>query len=51
MEDFRVVMGELGCLAINNFAMLVRRDMALGGHRMLVLDVDISDAAQHRETK
>jgi hypothetical protein len=36
-------MDELGGLAKDNFAMLVRRELALGGHGMLVLGADIVD--------
>ncbi len=34
-------MGELGKLAIDNFAVLVRGELALGRHRMIVFDVDV----------
>jgi hypothetical protein len=36
-------MGELGGLAKNNFAMLVRRELVLGGHGMFVPGADIVD--------
>ena len=36
-------------LAKNDFAMLVRKDLALGGHGMLVPGADIEDIAQHGE--
>ncbi len=42
-------MGELGDLAKDNFAMLVRRELAPGGHGMLVLGADIIDIAWHRD--
>ncbi len=42
-------MGGLGGLAKNNFAMLVRREFALGGHGMLVLGADIVDISRHGE--
>jgi hypothetical protein len=42
-------MGELGGLAKVNFAMLVRRELALGGHEMLVLGADIADIFWHGE--
>ncbi len=38
-------MGELGGLVKNNFAMLVRRELVLGGHGMLVPGADIVDIA------
>jgi hypothetical protein len=42
-------MGWLGGLAKNDFAMLVRRELALGGLGMLVLGADIEDIARHGE--
>jgi hypothetical protein len=51
-EERRAVgfyMGELDSLAKNNFAMLVRRELALGGHGMLVPGADIVDIARHGE--
>jgi hypothetical protein len=43
------LMGELGGLAIDNFAMLVRIKLALDGHGMLILDADITDISWHGE--
>ncbi len=42
-------MDELGGLAKNNFAMTVRRELALGGHGMLVPGADIVDIARRGE--
>jgi hypothetical protein len=42
-------MGEFGGLAKNNFMMHVRRELALGGHGMLVPGADIVDTAWHGE--
>ncbi len=42
-------MGELGGLAIDNVAMLVRRELVLDGHGMLVLGADIADVSWHGE--
>jgi hypothetical protein len=41
------IMSELGGLAIDNFAMLVRRELAFDGHGMLVLGADIADVSWH----
>ncbi len=43
------VMGELGELSVDHFAVLVRRELVLGGHGMIVFDVDVADVAQHGE--
>jgi hypothetical protein len=43
------IMGELGGLAIDNFVMLMRRELALDGHGMLVLGADIADVSLHGE--
>jgi hypothetical protein len=43
------VIGELGGLDINYFATLVRRELVLGGHGMLVIGVDIADVSWHKE--
>ncbi len=43
-------MGELDDLAKNNFVILVRRELVLGGHWMLVPGADIVDIARHGET-
>jgi hypothetical protein len=40
---------ELSVFALNYFAMLVRRDLALGGYGMLVLCLDIADVSWHGE--
>jgi hypothetical protein len=42
-------MGELDGLAENNSTMLVRRELAPGGHGMLVLGADIVDIIWHGE--
>ncbi len=42
-------MGEVGGLAKDNFAMLVRRELALGGHGMRVPGADIVVIARHGE--
>jgi hypothetical protein len=42
-------MGEMGGLAKDNFTMLVRRELVLGGHGMIVLGVDIADITWHGE--
>jgi hypothetical protein len=42
-------MGELGGLSKNNFVMLVRRELAICGHGMLVPGADIVDKAGHEE--
>jgi hypothetical protein len=47
--DLGSIMGELGGLAIDNFVMLVRRELALDGHGMLVLGADIADVSWHGE--
>jgi hypothetical protein len=50
--DWRAVgfiMGEMGSLAIDYFTMLVMRELALGGHGMLVLGADIADLSWHQE--
>ncbi len=39
----------MGGLAKNDFVMLVRRELALGGHGMLAPGADIEDIAQHGE--
>ncbi len=42
------VLGNLGDLAVvDDFAVLVRGELALGRHRMVVFDVDIADVAWH----
>ncbi len=42
------VVGDLGDLAVDNFAVFVRvGELALGGHRMVVFDVDVVDVACH----
>ncbi len=41
-------MGELGGLAKNSFVMLVRRELALGWHGMLVPGADIVDSPAWR---
>ncbi len=41
------VVGDLGDLAVDNFAVFVRGELALGGHRMVVFDVDVVDVAWH----
>ncbi len=38
-------LGELGELAVDNFAVLVWGELALGRHRMVVFDVDVVDVA------
>jgi hypothetical protein len=43
------LLGELGGLAKNNFPMLVRRELTLGGCGMLVPVADIVDKARHGE--
>ncbi len=45
----RIVMGKLGGFAKNNFVMLVRIELELGGHGMLVPGADIGDIARHGE--
>ncbi len=35
------LVGNLGDLAVDNFAVLVQGELALGGHRMIVFDVDV----------
>ncbi len=41
------VVGNLGDLAVDNFAVFVRGELALGRHRMVVFDVDVVDVAWH----
>ncbi len=41
------IVGNLGDLAIDNFAVLVRGELVLGRHRMVVFDMDIVDVAWH----
>jgi hypothetical protein len=41
------VVGNLGDLAVDNFAVLVRGELALGRYRMVVFDVDVVDVAWH----
>ncbi len=41
------VVGDLGDLAVDDFAVLVRGELALGGHRMVEFDVDVVDVAWH----
>ncbi len=43
------LMGELGGLAVNYFAMLVRRELVLSAHGMLVLGADTADISWLRE--
>ncbi len=43
------LMGELGGLAKDNLLMLVRRELVLGRHGMLVLGADIADISWHGE--
>ena len=42
-------MDELGGLAKNNFVMTVRRELALGGHGVLVPGADVEDITWHGE--
>jgi hypothetical protein len=44
-----ISMGKLGGLAKNDFAMIVRRELALDGHEMLVPGADVEDIARHGE--
>ncbi len=39
----------MGGLVKNDFTILVMRELALGGHRMLVPAADIEDIARHGE--
>jgi hypothetical protein len=41
------VVGELGDLAVDDFAVFVQGELALGGHRMVDFDEDIVDVAWH----
>ncbi len=41
------VVGDLGDLAVDDFTVLVRGELALGRHRMVVFDVDVVDVAWH----
>ena len=41
------VAGNLGDLAVDNFAVFMRGELALGGHRMVVFDADVVDVAWH----
>ncbi len=41
------VVSDLGDLAVDNFAVLVRGELALGRHRMVVFYVDVVDVAWH----
>ena len=41
------VVGDLGDLAVDDFAVFVRGELALGRHRMVVFDVDVVDVAWH----
>jgi hypothetical protein len=43
------IVGELGELSVDNFVMLVRRELALGRHGMIVFDADVADVARHGE--
>ncbi len=41
------VVGDLGDLAVDDFTVLVRGELALGRHRMVVFDGDVVDVAWH----
>ncbi len=41
------VVGNLGDLAVDDFAVFVRGEVVLGGHSMVVFDVDVVDVAWH----
>ncbi len=41
------IMDELSGLAVDNFAIFVRRELVLDGHGMLVLSADIADVSWH----
>ncbi len=41
------VVGDLGDLAIDDFAVFVRGELALGGHRVVEFDEDVVDVAWH----
>ncbi len=41
------VVGDLGDLAVDNFTVFVRGELALGKHRMVVFDKDIVGVAWH----
>ncbi len=43
------LMGELGSFAMDNFAMLVRRELVLGGNGMVILGANIADVSWHGE--
>ncbi len=40
-------MGDLGDLAVDDFAVFVWGELALGGHRMVEFDVDVVDVTWH----
>ena len=40
-------MGDLGDLAVDDFAVFVRGELVLGGHRMVVFDMEVVDVAWH----
>ncbi len=41
------IVGNLGDLAVDNFIVFVWGELALGGHMMVVFDVDVVDVARH----
>ena len=41
------VVGDLGDLAVDDCAMFVQGELALGGHRMVEFDMDVVDVAWH----